>query len=32
SMGPVSLDPALAPGEYRELTEEELKRLNEPQA
>ncbi|MGW7624387.1 pseudouridine synthase [Bacillus subtilis] len=32
SMGLVSLDPALAPGEYRELTEEELHLLNEPQA
>ncbi|MCY8185958.1 16S rRNA pseudouridine(516) synthase, partial [Bacillus inaquosorum] len=28
----VSLDPALAPGEYRELTDEELKWLNELQA
>ncbi|MBU5245943.1 pseudouridine synthase [Bacillus halotolerans] len=32
SMGRVSLDPALEPGEYRELTEEELEWLNEPQA
>ncbi len=27
SMGPLRLDPALAPGEYRELSEEELKAL-----
>lgn len=29
SMGSLVLDPALAPGEYRELTEEELSRLKE---
>ena len=28
SMGGLSLDPSLAPGEYRELTEEEIKYLN----
>ena len=29
SMGPLDLDENLAPGEYRTLTEEEIKRLKE---
>ena len=29
SIGPVSLDPALSPGEYRELTDAELEALIE---